>query len=296
MTIVTIGEILWDVFPDTEHLGGASFNFAVHARRLGHEVFFVSAVGEDQRGRRALERMKELDLPAGFVRTAPGAATGHVTVALDSGGQPRFTLHRPAAYDLVELAGGDLERLAALRPAWIYYGTLHQMNPHAREVTRRLVDAIPGARCFYDINLRVDSYERSLVRWLMTRADVVKLNDAEAEAVEAMFDTASASLEDFCRSYARQFGWESICVTRGARGCAVLAAGEYAEAEGYPVRVADTVGAGDAFAAAFLHGLGCGWPAAQIADFANRVGAVVAGKPGGTPFWTPAECAALKRA
>jgi fructokinase len=295
MTIVSIGEILWDVFPSTEHLGGASFNFAAHARRLDHEVVFISAVGADERGSRALERMRELDLSARFVRSVPGAATGTVTVELDAVGQPRFTLHRPAAYDLVELSDSDLEQLAALKPDWIYFGTLHQMDVRAREVTRRLVDAIPAARCFYDINLRVDSYERFLVRRLMTRADVVKLNDTEVAAVETMFGSSSESLERFCGEYAREFGWESVCVTRGARGCALLAAGEYVEAEGYPVQVADTVGAGDAFAAAFLHGLNCRWPAARIADFANRVGAVIASKPGGTPLWTPAECEALKR-
>ena len=88
-------------------------------------------------------------------------------------------------------------------------------------------------------------------------------------------------------------GWDAVAVTRGARGCAVLSAGEYAEAPGYAVRVVDTVGAGDAFAAAFLHGLSEGWPPARIADFANRLGAVVASRAGGVPEWTPEECEAL---
>src|SRR5437773_8626179 len=39
---------------------------------------------------------------------------------------------------------------------------------------------------------------------------------------------------------------------------------------GYRIQVADTVGAGDAFAAAFLHGIGAGWPLKEIGDFANR--------------------------
>jgi len=294
MTIASIGEILWDVFPDTEHLGGASFNFAAHARRLNHEVVFISAVGRDERGTRALERMRELDLSTRFVRSVTGAATGIVTVEIDAAGQPRFILHRPAAYDLLELTDSDLQQLAELNPDWIYFGTLHQMDPRAREATRRLLEAIPAARCFYDINLRIDSYERFLVRRLMTRADVVKLNDSEVEAVDEMFGSSSPSLEHFCRQYAREFGWESVCVTRGALGCALLAGAEYVEAEAYPVQVFDTVGAGDAFAAAYLHGLACRWPAAHIADFANRVGAIVASKAGGTPLWTAAECAALK--
>ena len=104
------------------------------------------------------------------------------------------------------------------------------------------------------------------------------------------------SLEDFCRGYAREFGWSAMCVTRGARGCALLIGNEYVEADGYAVNVADTVGAGDAFAAAFVHGLGSRWPIGEIADFANRVGALVASRSGATPAWTIAEARALERA
>ena len=52
--IVSIGEILWDLIGQSEYLGGAPLNFAAHARNLGHEVFLVSGVGDDERGRRAL--------------------------------------------------------------------------------------------------------------------------------------------------------------------------------------------------------------------------------------------------
>src|ERR1035441_4042020 len=99
LRIVSIGEVLWDVFEDSEKLGGAPFNFAVHASRLGHEVTFVSAVGDDVRGDRALRRATELGLRADFIQIARGAATGTVLVLVDSAGQPDFTIRRPAAYD-----------------------------------------------------------------------------------------------------------------------------------------------------------------------------------------------------
>ncbi|MGB9612510.1 MAG: PfkB family carbohydrate kinase, partial [Bryobacteraceae bacterium] len=103
MRIAAIGEILWDVFADAERLGGAVFNLAAHARRLGHEVYFISAVGDDVRGRAALKRMRELDLATRFVRVVAGRPTGTVSVWLDSDGQPDFTIHRPAAYDFAAL-------------------------------------------------------------------------------------------------------------------------------------------------------------------------------------------------
>ncbi len=265
MTIVVIGEILWDVFPDSERLGGAPFNFAVHARRLGHGVIFVSAVGDDDRGRRALDRAVTYGLSTEFIRRAPDAATGAVTVSLDAAGHPDFTIHRPAAYDRLKLDGGQLDRIASAKPDWIYHGTLLQTDARAYQVTRELFGALPGARRFYDINLRRDCYTPELVRELMSAADAIKLNDEEA-----------ALFPDFSNC-------PVAAVTRGERGCAVRIRGDYAECAAYPVTVVDTVGAGDAFAAAFLHGLAQGWTAAETGDFANRLAASIAAQRGAVP-------------
>ena len=289
MKIVAIGEILWDVFEDRELLGGAPFNFAVHASRLGHEVAFVSAVGDDIRGRRALRQAEELGLPVHLVKQVAGKATGSVTVMLDAKGQPSYKIHRPAAYDFVSLSEQDRAAIAKRDSSWIYYGTLHQMSAQARNLTRELLEMSPSARRLYDVNLRRDSCNPSLVRELMQLATTLKLNDEEVSAVESMLGTDHGSLEGFCRAYSAEFGWDAVCVTRGAAGCSVLIADEFAEAAGCQVQVVDTVGAGDAFAAAFVHGLDQGWPALQVGAFANTVGALVASRAGGVPFWTRQE-------
>ena len=294
MNIISIGEVLWDVFEDTEHLGGAAFNFGAHAKILGHSVSFISAVGEDQRGRRILERMDAMGLPTRYVRREKDHPTGIVTVSLDTSGRPHFTIHRPAAYDFPDLPDGDLGELSSCRPDWIYFGTLFQMSPKAKALTLKVIGANPEARRFYDVNLRENCYEAALVNELMSRATAVKLNDQEVDMIQSMFGWSYRSLEDFCRGAARKFGWEAVCVTRGEEGCVLLVGDKCVAAEGYEVRVADTVGAGDAFAAAFLHGMRCGWSVQEVADFANRVGALVASRPGGTPSWTVGEARALR--
>jgi fructokinase len=286
MNILSSGEVLWDVFGDAEHLGGAALNFAAHAKILGHSVSFISAVGDDPRGRRVLARMEAMGLPTRFVGEVKDYPTGIVTVNLDAAGQPHFTIHRPAAYDFPELSEADLRELASQRPDWIYFGTLFQMSPQAKALTLRVFGLNPAARRFYDVNLRENCYVASLVNELMSLATAVKLNDQEVDMIQTMFGWSYRSLEDFCRGTARRFGWEAVCVTRGEAGCVLLVGDKCVEADGYEVRVADTVGAGDAFAAAFLHGMGEGWPAREVADFANRVGALVASRPGGTPSWT----------
>lgn len=294
MNIVSIGEVLWDIVGHEEHLGGASFNFSAHLSRLGHNVSFISAVGTDQRGLRILERMPQFGLITDYVHIENNYATGTVSVALASDGQPKFVLHRPAAYDFPQLTTQQFGRLFARPIDWIYFGTLHQISPQARQLTMEVLDRAPEARRFYDVNLRSDSYTPALIQHLMSRATFVKMNHEEVEAIARMFGSRHASLEEFCRSYASVYKWEGVCVTRGPRGCAVLLNGRYLEAPGYAIEVVDTVGAGDAFAAAFLHGLGGGWSSPEIADFANRVGALVAGRRGAVPDWTIAEANALE--
>ncbi len=284
MRIVSIGEILWDIIGGREHLGGAPFNFAVHASRLGHEVRFISAVGEDELGRRALAAAAALALPTAGIQRIPGQPTGTVTVELDASGQPSFTIRRPAAYDFVRFQRGD--------PAgvdWIYFGTLLQMDTGARAAVAELVASAPAARRFYDVNLRPHSYTPGLVRDLLAQANVVKLNEEEAVEVGRIVGERASDPEAWCRAHAARFGWHAACITRGALGCAILINNDYAEVPGRPVAVKDTVGAGDAFAAAFLHGFANGWPAAKAGAFANRLGALVAAREGGVPPWTRAE-------
>lgn len=283
MKIIGIGEILWDVLPSGEHLGGAVFNFAAHARLLGHEVHFVSAVGIDERGEKALARARELGLDTRFLRRVAEAPTGIVSVVLDAGGQPTFTIHRPAAYDFVQLDESDFDALLRPAPDWICYGTLHQMAPRARALTRRLVESAPAARRFYDINLRIDSFDRDTIRQSLGWASMAKLNDSEMREMGAIFGLPASSTREFCPAFAGRFGLDGVCVTLGARGCAILWDGEYVEAEGRKVQVVDTVGAGDAFSAALLDGLGRGWPLEQVAGHANARGAWVASRPGAIP-------------
>ena len=294
MKLINIGEILWDVIGGEEHLGGALLNLSVHAARLGHEVSLVSAVGADQRGDRALNAMSALGLSIDWIQRSDEWPTGIVTVTV-ADGQPEFEIHRPAAYDSMTLDRAVLGRVAEWDPDWVCFGTLLSMFPRGRNVLLETMDALPRARRFYDVNLRPKSFTSELVLELLERATVVKLNQDEVRSIDVMFQGSTRTLEEFCRNRAERFGWEAVCVTRGELGCAILARDQYVEVPGYHVRVADTVGAGDAFSAAFLHGLNAGWPAGEIGDFANRLGALVASRPGGAATWSLDQMQALSR-
>jgi fructokinase len=292
--VISIGEVLWDIVGQEEHLGGATFNFSAHLSRLGHAVSFISAVGADELGQKVIDNMSRLGLTTDYLGIDKDHPTGTASVALASDGQPKFVLQRPAAYDFSQLTASQYERLFSRPVNWIYFGTLHQIYPQTRQLTKDLLERASGTRRFYDVNLRSDGYTPALIQQLMSQATIVKLNHEEVEAIAVMLGSRHGSIEEFCRNYANLYKWAGVCVTRGSLGCTVLMDGQYIEAPGYPVQVVDTVGAGDAFAAAFLHGLGNGWPIPKIADFANRVGALVASRPGAIPDWTVVEANALE--
>jgi fructokinase len=283
--IVVVGEVLWDQFPDSVRLGGAALNFAAHAKRLRQEALLISAVGTDELGDEGLRAICTLGLDSSFIKRTERFKTGIARVQLGPCDHTSFVIERPAAYDAVELSSADLQHITEWQPKWVYYGTLFPSSIAAKDVLHRVLQATPHARRFYDVNLRPGADSPELVRELLRQANVVKLNEDELKAVHE-FTGLPADTEGFCRAGAQRYGWTAVCVTLGARGCAILSAGEYVEAGGRRVDVADTVGAGDAFAAAFVHGIISNWSSVDIAEFSNRVAAFVVSVHGAIPSWT----------
>lgn len=291
LQIVTIGEILWDVFDHAEHLGGAPLNFSAAVERLGNPVALVTGLGDDVRGQKALQSMKELGLSTEFVQVLPGKDTGTARVTTDNSGNASFFIQRPAAFDQFHLDESQFAAIAALQPGWIYFGTLAQTHPPTLATLDALLQRLSGLKRFYDMNLREGHWNLPLVERLSSQASILKLNDSEAETLFGLTCTGEKfSLERFARYWSSTYKIETICITLGSKGCAVFSENALHLFDGFSVKVVDTVGAGDAFAAAFLHGHIQGWPIARQAAFANALGALVASRAGATPAWTVDEC------
>lgn len=292
MRVLSIGEILWDVFPGQELLGGAALNFCANVHRLGDECALMTGVGKDQRGQLACERMSSLGLTTDFVETVDGAPTGVAMVETTPEGEPKFTIKRPAAYDRITMPPQVFDRVKRLDINWLYFGTLLQTEPAIEAVTNKLAHLSPSIRCFYDINLREGQWNFPLIQRLCRMTSILKLNENEARTLSDLSGAPpdGFSLEKFCPRWASAYGIDVICVTLGVAGCFVYEKDSILRSSGYPVTVSDTVGSGDAFAAAFLHGYHHGWPMLKTARFANAVGAVVASRAGATPSWSVEEC------
>lgn len=279
--VVGIGELLWDCFDDRRLAGGAPANVAFHVRQLGHRGVPCSRIGEDELGRELLDYLESRDLETGFVQIDPGLPTGRVTVDTRDPGHPSYTIHENVAWDGLEFDAG-LEQLMGDAAA-VCVGTLAQRDPRSRETIRRCLAAALGAEIVYDVNLRQSWYRREWIEATLGHSTVVKLNIDEVRRLAPLLGGLPAGPVDFARALIDGHGIDLVCVTRAEDGCVIVTDDEIADVPGLRISVVDAVGAGDAFTAALISARLRRWPLGLSARFANRVGALVAGRPGATP-------------
>jgi fructokinase len=286
--ILGIGELLWDLFPHGPRLGGAPFNVVTNLRRLGHPAAFVSAVGDDELGRAAVAAADALDVDATFIAVSPDLPTGTVEVIPDPVEGHRFVIGSPAAYESIGDGEALIARIADWRPDALVYGTLAQRFAGVSELTGQVCLGVAPEHRLYDVNQRDGTWSPGLVLDLLPLATIVKGNSDEARVLGELLgcDPDAATLG---RRLAERYGIEALCVTYGPDGAALWADGTLAEVDGIRVDMVDTVGAGDAFAAGLLHEMLVGRRPAEALAFANRLGALVASRPGALPPWSTGE-------
>jgi len=262
---------LFDHFPDGSRvLGGAPFNVAWHLQALGEKPYFISRVGRDAEGDGVRDAMAGWGMDTGGLQTDPGRATGLVRVSI-VGGEPRYEIVEDCAYDAIEapeLTGCGL----------LYHGSLAARASRSAETLRHLRRIEPEA-VFIDVNLRPPWWRKSQLQALLDGAHWIKLN--QDELVELQGDGRSPAavrgLLERCHS-------RGVILTRGAQGAElVLAEGGHLAVEAETgVEVADTVGAGDAFASIVVLGLVRKWPMPVTLHRAQQFAGRVVGRRGAT--------------
>jgi fructokinase len=279
---IGLGELLWDLFPAGKQLGGAPANFAYIASLLGDEGIPASRLGQDALGEEAIRRLGELGLPTEFIQRDAERPTGTVRVEVDTAGQPRFEISQSVAWDFLEWTP-QWQKLTEQADA-VCFGSLGQRAERSRSTILSFVPALkPNALRVFDVNLRQNFFSKQILDESMKLSNVIKLNQDELPRIMKLFDLEHRREEDSARHLLSLYDLKLVCVTRGNSGSLLVSTDECDEHAGFNVKVADTVGAGDAFTAALVHGYLRGTALAEINETANRVGAWVASQSGATP-------------
>ncbi len=282
-TVVGLGELLWDLFPEGKQLGGAPANFAYMTSLLGDAGMVASRVGDDVLGREAMRRLEHLGLRTSSIQLDTAHATGTVKVSVDPRGQPKYQIAESVAWDFFEWTAG-WRSLAESADA-ISFGSLAQRSAASRDTIRAFLKAArPETVRVFDVNLRQSFYSSQALSDSMQVADIVKLNHDEMPVVAKLLSLPFIYDETRAAQWLREkFGPKLVCITRGARGSLLVGEEETSEHPGYRVHVADTVGAGDAFTAALVYHYLRGASVATLNEAANRMGSWVASQTGATP-------------
>lgn len=280
--IVGLGETLWDLFPDGARLGGAPLNFSCSIAELARSdarVYIVSAVGDDELGHQAVASLRRHGVDTTQMQSAD-RPTGQVLVELDSAGVASYRFAENAAWDHLSW-NGSLHQLAAECDA-VCFGTLGQRSDHSRSTIQRFVsETSDQALRILDVNLRAPFFNDQVIRQSLVLANVLKLNDEELPLLATLCGVAGSEVA-IMRQLADQFQLRCVALTRGAGGAVLVCDDAVSDRPGVEVKVADTVGAGDAFTAAMSLGLLAGRSMDQINDRAIATASYVCSQPGAT--------------
>ena len=254
-TILSLGEVLWDLFPNGQRFGGAPANFACHAAIQGAAVTMFSAVGDDKNGHDATGILSAYGIDVSLMQIIPDAPTGTVGVALDNNGKPTFTIHQGSAWDRIIWNDALASRITTVDA--VSFGTLGQRSAVSRATIRRTVKAAlaKGIPRVLDINLRPPFFDAEMIRDSVQLASILKLSDDELVEVCSACSISETSRQDVMLQGLLEFGnLDIVVLTRGKDGAVLVTPDDTVTQNGISTNVNDTVGAGDSFTAAFLIG------------------------------------------
>ncbi len=272
MNITSIGEILFDIYPNHKRLGGAPLNFIYHVKKLTDNGNIISRVGKDVLGNKAVNDLKHSGLSFEFIQHDNLHPTGMAIVHLDDSGIPNFKIDVDSAYDFIEM-NDENENLIIADTDCLYFGTLAQRSELSRKTIQSFFNR--GLKYFADLNMRQNFYNEEVLISSLKAADFIKVNYEEMHILNDVLLQNEYNTEKVAYELMEKFEISMITVTRGKDGSSIFENGKRYDHSNVDVKVVDTTGAGDAFAAVlcvgYLHGLEIPYINKLANDFASEI-------------------------
>lgn len=285
MSIIGIGEVLWDVYDGEKYIGGAPANFVCDLVQLGHQAHIVSRVGKDRPGEELISALRLRGAVTDYIQTDSYKPTGRVLIKLKKGAIPTFTCIRDVAFDYMTMTP-QLE-LIAKKSSVVLFGSLAQRNAASQSVIYSFLDTSPGKIKIFDANFRGRKLpEKKMVESSLQRATVLKTDKREWRILKKVLEKQNMSNGGMFQYLVERFNLRYVCVSLGRGGCVISTGKEYVYMPGIKITAVDTVGAGDAFAAGFVDAVLRNDELPMIAIWANAIGALVASMNGASPCFT----------
>ena len=286
MKTLTMGAILWDIMPSGEYIGGAPFNVSGNLAKLGCQSAIFSCVGEDERGKKALETVEKLNVLKDLVLLDKKLPTGTALVHFDEKtNEPSYEIPL-SAFDALRADDELVAQIQAFKPDLLYFGTLDQRDVRSRSAIAAVLESVSAKETLFDVNLRLDFYSKELLEYGFGYATIVKINEDEHVVLSKLLYNEELSREEFAFKLRWDFpNIHTVIITLGSKGCMVANGENVFTVPAKEVQVGDTVGAGDAFSAAYVWAVLSGYDAKTAAKCGSAVGGYVASKTGALPDW-----------
>ncbi len=276
ITITCFGEVLWDVFPTYKKIGGAPLNVALRLQSFGIDAKIISRIGNDEDGKASLKYVKVNTIDTSTIQMDSILKTGSVHVSIDKNGSASYTIERPVAWDNIELT--DLAIATVKSSTAFIFGSLVCRNQVSKNTLLNLLQY--ASYKIFDVNLRPPFYSMELLLDLMVKADFIKCNDDELLEICKALNFNATKITEQLFFLSEHTNTKHICVTKGKYGAVLLYDEQLYHQKGYPIKVVDTVGAGDSFLAALISQLINKKKPNEALNYACGIGALVASKEG----------------
>lgn len=276
---MSFGEVLWDLLPQGNFLGGAPLNVVLDTQQLGVKSTLISAIGKDEWGQKAIEQLQSRAFDTDFIETNE-FETGTVSVELDEKGSPSYIIHEPVAWDYIPSSKKAMEALKLAK--FLVMGTLACRNAISRSTLYHYLAHFKG-KVVFDLNFRAPFFQKQLVQRLLEPVHVLKLNDEELVYLKKWFHLKHETVDQLTELKER-FNLEEVILTKGAEGAFLMDLSyKLYQVDPISIQIKDTIGAGDAFLAGYLYARVQEMDSLQTLRFANACGAYVASQKGATP-------------
>lgn len=266
MNITSIGEILFDIYPNHKRLGGAPLNFIYHIKKLTGSGNIISRVGKDVLGNKIINELTHAEISPDFIQHDNLHPTGMAIVSIDKDGIPKFKIDTDSAFDFIDQSEEN-ENLINNETDCLYFGTLAQRSEISRTTIQSFFNR--GLKYFGDINLRQNFYSEDILRATLEAADFIKANYDEIHILNDIFIQTEYSTEKVAFDLMEKFNLNMVAVTRGKDGASIFENGKRFNLSNVETKVVDTTGAGDAFSAMLCIGYLYGFEIPYINKLAN---------------------------